>query len=431
MTIKANVPKSVSEWIHDFHSLRRQHRLRGFPSLDKDYIVSLSRLQKDEEVLTENFVKNIASAIEHLPADIRTNPPSSMIDLGGDAHQGAFPILLQWPNGSRWIFKPRSAWPELALRKALKIIGEPLGLNWPEHNITECPQGSWWQVLNNDITTTPEKAAFFYFASGVLLACAYALRLSDLNHENIISVDGWPHVIDAEFILQPSLINLKNSEQNVEQRWFENSVLSTLMLPLPYRQDDPSGLGNAKGSNNACGRWTPSKHLPKSIYGCEYPALDYIPELLDGFSAGYKTIQNVKNKLIEIFPSNINSLIRIAMRPTVFYAEQEKWLWQKAFFELSSKNRHSAIYEKLINSQPKIRHLSILKSESSQLLSGSIPIFYAMTNKHYLLGPEKLPLCRTFPLTPLKAFKLHLQSLCDSDLKEQTSLIKLSIIGFS
>lgn len=417
----------VHRWLHHIHRVRLKHRLRGHGG-EAGASQWLNTLWPTVSPAVDCCASSFYQAVHEFRGDGCL--PAAIEDLGGDPHLSALPLKIRWPDAT-WIYKPRSAWPEQTLARGLAIVANPIGLHWPHVSISNCSQGSWWQVVSTQCVATPEEASHFFAASGVILATAYAIRLSDLNHENIIACRGWPHVIDAEFIAQPSLALLHSEDDREAREQFEETVLDTLMLPLPGRTSDPSALGGATGSYSANGRWTPSTHLPCNADGTPYRPLDFLPEIIDGFTAAYQRALLSKQTLQALFLQGAGT-IRIAIRPTQFYAETEFWLWSEPLLRLPATRRRAALVERLSASLKLADNnlcANIINSEANALLRGDIPLFHARPDSPTLFNEFGEALGQGFPCSPRESVRRRLAQLSQADQEKQASIIQEMLIS--
>jgi lantibiotic modifying enzyme len=351
-------------------------------------------------------------------------------DLGGDAHQGRYPVRLWFENDCSAIYKPRSARFEnlvATLRNGL-IVGDNLAC--PPPFAFDAAHGSWWRPLPRKAVLTPSQATKYFIAAGMLLALAQAVGLSDLNHENLLIVHGLPFIIDAEFLCQPSMVNFQPRELLNEWQMFEQSVLSTLMLPLPGLDPDPSGLGSARGSRSANGVWTETAHCPLlAMDGRKYDSADYAGELSAGFRAGYTAILARRDEALTLLETQLE-FVRVAIRPTAFYAELEGELWSQTAQTMSLDERRRFLLSRLPTQGWNVGSEvagSICAHEADSLLCGDIPIFFSHILGDSLFDGTLRDLGKAFPEPPLVRRRRLLRSFQIADADEHVGLIQYAM----
>jgi len=417
--------------IAEANRARAVHRQRAWQGSEAEASQFRSEMIRAAARSAEPFAQAVADSIEDLYAGGELPDVTSIEDLGGDAHSGMFPLKINAAGRGPLIFKPRSAWSERCLQRVLADVGGALGLSWPPLSVTETASGSLWEVVPHDKPLTTSRASKYYYAAGVLLAASHALRLSDLNHENIIANEGFPSVVDAEFICQPSMELFHPAGLRETRRAFEDSVLATLMLPLPDRHPDPSGLGLSRGSRCANGRWSASKHLPVNERGECYEARDYLIEIVEGFRDAYLKLLDYRNALVETV-SRDAGLIRVAVRPTDFYVSLEERLWGSP----TTLNDPEGAAERLRGELRASLEVDdgevvsrLVKSEAEALLRGDIPIFFARLEEDTIYSDKIEPLGRGFPCPPLDSLRARLSSMRLEDVEEQVSAIQQSLVS--
>ncbi|HJP75786.1 MAG TPA: type 2 lanthipeptide synthetase LanM family protein [Pseudonocardiaceae bacterium] len=167
----------------------------------------------------------------------------------GDYHRrGRSVALLEFANGSKIVYKPRS----LALQAHFdELVG---WLNnavpWLElRTVTSVPRGEygWQEFISYRPCTELAEVDAFYQRQGALLALINALDGTDIHHENVIAVADQPVLIDIETLFHPTLLPPAATGPDPAMRALMSSVHRTAMLPTLVVGEhgvlDMSGVG--------------------------------------------------------------------------------------------------------------------------------------------------------------------------------------------
>lgn len=374
------------------------------------------------------YADEIANDVAALTSAWAVNAHSvaTLGDLGGDAHHGRYPVQICFSGDTTFIYKPRPAIYEDLIFDVLDLIAPDTGIVWPRFPTVAAKHGSWWLPIGTSAELDPIAAQRFFFAAGVLLAGAYVTGLSDLNHENIVIQGGLPCVIDAEFLCQPSMVTFHADGLAAERRSFEDTVLSTLMLPLPGLRPDPSALGSATGSTAANGKWRPSQHCPHDRQGRRYVPADYTLEICDGFLSGLSGLSHRTETIAKLLEARL-SMVRVALRPTAFYAGLEAALWSDAHASASTDKRHAFLLQHLPEAGWDIGAATaarIRSNEATVLLDGNIPQFFASLCDTELYSNESGALGPVFSEPALIRRRRHLERIARGNGADQVAFIQ-------
>lgn len=299
----------------------------------------------------------------------------------GDLHcKGKSVVFFDFDDGSRLVYKPRSANNEIALldfygyirKEGLNLkIGIPKFLNKIQH--------TWYEYIKESEIESIYDLPSYYQNLGKLLCLFFILGTNDIIPDNIVSSKGIPYFVDLESLLTKPKSHKINPEINSH---FEAGVINVGILPVwmissinernkissvlfPYEQ------GNGKISK---------KHLPfcKNEYHQLSPVL--VPHFINGFKEAYNFFSNNKNKIsrgiseIKSFETTSN---RMVINPTSFYELlfNELVLPESLHGDISLRELLESIilsdtYKEL--GDPEV----LLESIINQLLYCDIPFFY-------------------------------------------------------
>ena len=162
--------------------------------------------------------------------DIAGPTEQAVVDLVpglSDPHaDGRAVALLSFRGGDRLVYKPRTVAGEAAFHALVGRLNSTsstvqLQAAWAE---PRCGYG-WMQFL---CKSDGESNAYRY---GSIAALLHLLCATDIHHENVINVDGWPVPVDLETILNPTTYT-RLPEKNARHETFDaGDVLHSGILP--------------------------------------------------------------------------------------------------------------------------------------------------------------------------------------------------------
>jgi type 2 lantibiotic biosynthesis protein LanM len=222
--------------------------------------------------------------------------------LGARHHDGRSVFALKFASGVEVIYKPKNLGLDVAFNE-LSIWCNRQGISLPFRSlkIINRQEYGWQEAIEQQPCLDRSAVQNFYHRSGMMLSLLYILGAKDCEHQNVIACGEYPLLIDADSLLCPVL----TSENNPE-RWFDDSVLRSGLLPRWNGDDfaanalDSSVLGNIfPKQTNATREWqfinTEGMHLvPKTTIvpaGKNVVILDgktispqsYLDEIVSGF----------------------------------------------------------------------------------------------------------------------------------------------------
>ncbi len=268
----------------------------------------------------------------------------------GDRHnKGRTVILLEFENGKKVVYKPRS----LTIDGHFAHFVDWVNAREPDLLLATCAvidktTYGWSAFVEPRACTEAGEVTEFYRRQGANLALLYLLGACDLHSENLIADGATPKLIDLETLFHPILLPDDISGATKQAFLFLNrSVLRTGLLPYRSKYlSSPDDWIDLSGMGNVEEREIPFK-LPlwedfntdqmRLVYSRQTANMDqnlpilsdkrvgpesFVDEIIDGFSCAYRLFCTHRNDLlapdgpIHRFKGN---KIRVVARPTLRY----------------------------------------------------------------------------------------------------------------
>ncbi len=350
----------------------------NFVEFIKLYILSKKYEQLSTNIIFINFLKHIHSELNKAKENLNLN--LSEIKFIGDPHKNIFKFkhenhvyysnILKVEN---FLNQFREDFPYFRDY----IFDSSLQNGYVKRNFIEISK-------HTDIEA-------YYFNLGKVTPLVLALRLIDINHENIlINSESLPHLFDIEFIFTPlyetvikkynlsisSLISLDNKD-NASAILGGSGNIRSFTRPLLYFE---KGLIKIKWVKEIKSQ---GHNLPPNLH--KHPN-EYRELLIAGFIESTSYISVNKNKFKKlIVSSNFHS--RTLLRPTSVYRYA---LLMSAYGSLQGKSAHESISDGLSDFRAydpgEIYVDKVFKAEISDLMDGLIPYFTVDINKTDIYG---------------------------------------------
>lgn len=377
-----------------------------------------------------------------------TGDPIHTIEPTGDLHAGTATSRVGLASGTIVYYKPRTASNEMLLQRVSDLIcrmagDEPFAVTPPVlDRTTYC----WVKAVECAAGDSIDDIRTYYRRAGHLLLVSYALRLTDLHHENIIPAGDHPCVVDAETIFttmirQPSFATAAATEVNAR---ILGSVTGTGMLPVV------SGMRIYGGDVSAFsrGHWRPEKrllvnparddlryergyedrydasHLPSLAGhdGRSEPALpnDYVDAIIAGFSRSYQTLLAGRGQIRRLLESQSKTVrCRLLARRTSDYSVFIEYLWS-----ISNLSRQEDLTQRLRRSGAGIP-TGVMESEERQIAQANIPSFSCGAESTSITDADGITVGQLSE-SPLDLTLGHLNRLNEQDLELQRRLIEFT-----
>lgn len=255
-----------------------------------------------------------------------------------------------------------------------------------------------------------QEIADFYRRFGQMVMIAYILCGNDLHFENLISVKGYPVIVDVETFIQnesPLINNGSAARQYLLDMM--DSILGSNLLPnalscskdrneieysaltgdeqiLPFKIlrliEDQSGCFRMEYQK--C-KMEGAENLP-ILNGKKIPYDNYVNDILNGFSQAYSVICKNQRYIIQAVKQLFSGVeVRNVLKGTQKYADMLNYAYHPSYMT-NYLNR-----EKLFENLWAYPHINpfIIKYEIEDLLVNDIPIFYNITDKRSILTSKR------------------------------------------
>jgi lantibiotic modifying enzyme len=328
----------------------------------------LARLVRDRDKISSTFFgKRRASRAIYVRAGL------------SDPHDGGRTVtLVQFADGNRIIYKPRTCDGELLWFEALRWLNRNrLRLSFQSPRILQRKNYGWVEFLPQKACKNLREVRLFYFRWGAQAALAQILGATDLHRGNWLAVGAQPILLDAESIGEDE--NDPRSEGAAQDRHLP-AILRTGLLPIIvrdrigfYRGIAPFDEANLKAGPVKC--WPRYQGSPQKPSRC-------VDELVAGFkvvSALFSSRRIQKDFFREIILRMPKS-IRLLPRATEHYARLVR-----ESLEVSKMVSPGQRWRYLLGEcQAAAVNRSIGRAEARALLRCDIPKFTARQSAAFL-----------------------------------------------
>jgi hypothetical protein len=290
------------------------------------------------ETIFLHEMSNLRFAIDAWMEDFSSND-FVIESVDSDRHEGRHSLLFQSDTKGDWVYKPRSASPELWLERMFRNLKLDL-LHCPE--VIEKDDYHWSKYVSADSRVESQK---IYRTYGILWVIWSVLGGCDLHPGNLILNQQGIWIVDAETFASP-FHDLKDSLK-----------VSGLLIP-----DYPWAVNLSAFAEH------PGIHLPSCPPGDEKSREVFLEGVRDGIA-----LIRLKRDLINESIQGVDFPIRVLCRDTEVYQIALRHIGslhsQFALGEISRRLRLS-FASKQVLVEPFVKH------EVASLLQGDVPIFF-------------------------------------------------------
>ncbi|MBA2748331.1 MAG: type 2 lantipeptide synthetase LanM [Tatlockia sp.] len=381
--------------------------------------------------------------------------------LSDPHNQGRSVIVCTFESGLKLAYKPKDLGLEVAYSQFLDWCNQQ-GIPLPFKVLKVVNRGTygWVEYVEQQPCEDEAAAQRFYQRAGMLLCLLYALAGTDCHYENLIANGEHLVLVDMEALMHPEASLMADSAeetaaQTVAKQQFEDSVLSTGMLPFwAFSEDngiayDFSGLGSIdpQQSPKRLPVWksinTDDMHLGYEtmmlpvqanvpiLHGVALSPNNYLEELVTGFRRMYRFLSRQRKVLLaadsplEAFQAQ---QVRFLFRPTRVYGIVLQKTTAPEFLrngvdwsiELDILSRAFLANCEKPNAWP------ILQAELRAMEQLDIPYFGASTTSDALTIGLVQPIEKYFKAPSYSQVLTKLQKLDETDLAQQVAILKLA-----
>ncbi|WP_370695802.1 type 2 lanthipeptide synthetase LanM family protein (plasmid) [Priestia megaterium] len=425
-----------------------QKILNTYPVIARILTELTTRTIANIKHLIDRYIRDYQS-IEKLFFSKKVVLQSVSFGLGDSHKNGQTVAILQFQNGEKLVYKPRSLNIDIAFNQFLDWINPNLTISLKNGKSISPGEYGWQEFITSKNCKCQKDVNQYYYRMGAYIAIFHLLRSNDMHYENVIACGSTPHIIDLETLFSNSAFSEKILQY--PRRELLKTVLSSGILPtgqvFSSRVDfDPSGLvGKTNQKSHNMRGWvlvedneaelkyenksfvtSVESHLVK-INGEFVNPVDFIEDIEKGFTDVYQVFLDNKDILFEKIIEFFGEVeCRIVLRPTFMYSR----------FLLASQHPtylkngldREGLLEMLWNitkAEPNFER--IVESEIQDLLNNDVPYFTYFVNSKSLLDSKKKVIENIFEQTSMETVEEQISHLSNEDLNEQLRLISLSI----
>lgn len=381
----------------------------------------------------------------------------------GDSHKcGRTVSSIEFTNGKKIIYKPRSLGTEAGFNKYLKKINKGLELRGRDLYIPKVLNlGSYgfMEYISHKSCKNKKQVEDYFYRCGLIMAMLYSLNAKDIHHENIIAHGQYPVMIDLEALFHSSLeykdVSVEKTAYDVAIDSIDDSVYSIGLLPMKLVDPgckengavDISGLGGTEAQASPFkilmiqNKETDEICLKKSDYLIDVqknivrykeqlvnPA-DYKVFIKAGFEKAYKYIEKNRQELAKDFYSWFRGVrARIIYRPTYLYT---RLMFTGSHPDFMREKAHRYVLMHRMAYKVKDKEKAIVSSEIRDMMRGDVPFFEVDVNTGVLYDSESNEFSLVFKKTPLGLVEEKIFRFSKEDLKDQINIIESAFISKS
>ncbi len=379
----------------------------------------------------------------------------------GDSHRGGRSVAeIEFTNGKKIIYKPRSLGAERGFRFYSKAVNEGLRLGEKalyETKLLDLGEYGFMEFIDQAECKTKKQTENYFYRSGILMAMLYSLNAKDIHHENLIAHGEYPVMIDLEALFHSNLehesVKVEKSAYEIALEAIDDSVYSIGLLPSelvnPFDKDgesvDISGFGGDTEQVSPFkvlmiqNRNTDKICLAKSTYmiepqknvvrlgGKAVDAAEYSSFILKGFEDAYGFVENHKRELKENIGLWFDSVCtRVIYRPTYIYT---RLMFTSCHPDFMREKVHRYVLMHRMAYKIKKQEEELVRSEIRDMMNGDVPFFEIDIHSGKLKNSEGAVLPLYFKKTPLDSVEEKLAVMDDADLERQKSIISHAFLS--
>jgi lantibiotic modifying enzyme len=211
---------------------------------------------------------------------------SLRLDLS-DLHDGNRAVAeVQFADGSRWFYKPRSGASERGWFDLLRQLNAGRApARFYLVNVVCRRHHFWMKQVQHRPCGSREGAGRFFYRAGALLHLVHRLGGVDYHAGNVVAHGEHPVIIDCETFFHP--------RSKLPRKWRseEASVVRTGMLPIA------GTTGAVSDSVSALGRMSAGHHCVR-LGGSSVSASEFVGDIVEGFQAMFEYLQSERGRRI-------------------------------------------------------------------------------------------------------------------------------------
>ncbi|HJQ33735.1 MAG TPA: type 2 lanthipeptide synthetase LanM family protein [Pyrinomonadaceae bacterium] len=375
----------------------------------------------------------------------------------GDTHRGGRSVVrIKFDTGHQLVYKPRSLAVDVHFQNLLAWLNER-GAR-PEFRTIQILDRSahgWVEFVRARDCASVAEVRRFYERQGGYLALLYALEATDFHHENLIAAGEHPVLVDLETLFHPRIEDGRGARPELElaRHTAARSVLRTGLLPFRVGAADARAGVDLSGLGAVAGQLTPDKILQweqggtdemrarfeqvtmpgarnrPRLAGGEIRTLDYVEEIVNGFSRTYELLRARRSELLADegpLAAFAGDEVRAVVRHTRGYG---LFLYESFHPDLlRDELERERFFDRLwlgVEEHPRLTR--VLSAERADLLEGCVPKFTARTDSRDIWSSAGARVSDFFDEPGLALVRRRLGRLSDEDLARQVWFIRASL----
>lgn len=429
--------------------LYRKELFDKYPQMDKIltermktasqfFLEFIERFSRDENVLGAGMGYGCSlSDLKRLNGDF------------SDSHNGGKTVLQVCLNkGKEFFYKPHQVKSEAFFYELYNFFLDACNLGQCVHKILDRGCYGWEEKIIYRPCADRKELARYYQRVGVLLFLTYMLGTTDLHCENLIADGEYPMIVDVETLLSPQ--RELSSREQFQSGILDNTVLQSGLLP-DYMHKYEGILINVSGISGRAGETMPFRIPYIKNAGTMQMRISYRPavsrggsnlatlsgefispsefqqEMLWGFETAYQVA--IKNKAFLV--SKTAELFDIDCRLVIRDSQQYAMLMEIAYHPdvMETEAARISIFGNLNRYRNGWNNdEAIVRAEIRQMMEGDIPYFYYKPEQKSLFEGGRAVVQDYFVEEPVLQLKKRIGGLCQNDLENQKSLLRLSLL---
>ncbi len=312
-------------------------------------------------------------------------------------------MIAQFESDFQLVYKPKSLAVDVHFQELLTWLNQRgCRPTLRTLHMIDRQEYGWVEYVSRQACQTRSEVKSFYTRLGMYLALLYAINASDFHLENLIACGEHPLLIDLETLFNPEFERFEDGEAvTAAEKSMLNSVLVVGMLPQRlWSQDAYAGI-DISGLGGEAGQLSPDR-IPQAaspgtdqmryvrerlemsgeanrptLNGQETSAVDYVPQVIDGFRLMFKLLLDNRLELLaEAGPLAKfgQAETRVLLRPTRTY---DQLLFESFHPDvLRDALQRDLLFDRLWVVVPGRTFMSkAITAEQHDLYRGDIPVF--------------------------------------------------------
>ncbi len=373
------------------------------------------------------------------------------VDIGaGDPHRGGHSVaILRFSDGAV-VYKPRSLAADAAVAGLLHHLRDVSDIDLTVPAVLDRTTHGWASYVVADAPGERRDEEALHRRVGWLLAVCHALQITDLHHENLVTVGAHPVVVDLETIVDPARPHPADTDADA---LLASSVARTGLLPLRIGFEDGEGVRHFVDPSPLAAQvgWPHQFDRPRLVLDqddgprlqaassvappptAEAPPpredpYEHLDVILSAFRSAYGLLRKVLPGLVA--DGEVAALadlpVRHLLRSTRVYSTLLGQSYHPDF--LRDGRDRDVLLDRLWNGIDEERARSgVVHVELAQLREGDIPLFEVVPADRDLRSGTGVAVPGFFPRPPFRLLVDHLDAMDDRRCAVQERFIALAL----